>query len=201
MNEQNIKIKRVLVWCKVVKKISQILKYIFISILAVLVILGIIVLATPADSMVEDNQNGEIIISIKVGNSNIRFAEFDESAKDIVMPVSSIPALDRKFNEMSDIEAFKLSTLCFDLTGIIIMGLTLVIMIFINKTFRTIIEEGTPFCPKVLKALKLNFILILVILAITSGLLITVLAGFCLFAIYTIVDYGTVLQIESDETL
>ena len=70
-----------------------------------------------------------------------------------------------------------------------------------NRVFKIIEEEETPFSDKVLKNLLVSLLIIDVIVAMSAGIGFGALAGLITWALYTIMDYGRTLQIQSDETL
>ena len=79
----------------------------------------------------------------------------------------------------------------------IIAGIFNVIM----KAFKLIEDSDTPFDGDVMKKLKTAFIIITVYTFFFVGVGVSILAGVMFWSIYCILDYGYVLQKESDETL
>lgn len=75
-----------------------------------------------------------------------------------------------------------------------------VVFHFVAKTFKDIQESYSPFCPQILKNLKISFVLI-TILALTSSVLIGLLIGLAGWCVIHIFEYGGELQKQSDETL
>ena len=70
-----------------------------------------------------------------------------------------------------------------------------------KKIFENLINEDNPFSDKILNNLKNCFIIITVILTLSVGLGPGVIAGLLGWCIYSIFEYGKVLQTEVDETL
>ena len=70
-----------------------------------------------------------------------------------------------------------------------------------KKIFENLINEDNPFSDKILNNLKICFIVITVILALSVGIGPGVIAGLLGWCIYSIFEYGRVLQTEIDETL
>lgn len=201
MNEQTKKINRVLKCCKVVKILSKISQIAAIIATALFLILGIMAIAVPSDKF-DEGENGSINLSIKTNNGNqIHLIELTDSELAAFELTSSVPALQEHFNEMDNADLLKISLMTQALLGIIVGAAVIVIMTFINLSFKTIIEEQTPFSRKVLKKMLATFIVITAVSFFSLGLSTAVMVGFCCFALYTILDYGTILQIESDETL
>ena len=82
--------------------------------------------------------------------------------------------------------------------GMIFLKISLV---FVRKIFRTILEDGTPFSDKVVDTLKKSFVLIVLFVALATGIGIAAIIGLFLWFIYTIFQYGNDLQHLADETL
>ena len=89
--------------------------------------------------------------------------------------------------------------------GFISLGVTIAIIagifIIIMKVFKLIQNSDTPFGVDIMKRLKSVFIIITVYTFFSTGLGSAALAGVVFWSVYCILDYGYVLQKESDETL
>lgn len=87
---------------------------------------------------------------------------------------------------------------------LIVLGIILVcfaiVLHFMGKVFKNIMESYSPFRPEIVKSLKVVFVLITV-LALRSSLLIGAIIGFSLWCVFHIFEYGCELQRQSDETL
>ena len=76
-----------------------------------------------------------------------------------------------------------------------------VVMRIVSSAFKIIDEEGSPFTDRVIKRMTTTMIIVSVIVALTASFAFGALLGVITWALYTILDYGKVLQIQSDETL
>jgi len=84
----------------------------------------------------------------------------------------------------------------------IMCGITLIIFSIIGKVFSLIEKSATPFSEEVLVKLRRSFIALTVwCLLVTDSIGATAIMGLALWCVYCILDYGTTLQIEVDETL
>ena len=70
-----------------------------------------------------------------------------------------------------------------------------------KKIFENLINEDNPFSDKILNNLKNCFIVMTVILTLSVGIGPGVIVGVLGWCIYSIFEYGRVLQTEVDETL
>ena len=84
--------------------------------------------------------------------------------------------------------------------ALICAAVTVVLTLF-KKIFIALSKEETPFSASVMGRLKTCFIIMTVVLAIFVGLGAGVIGGLFMWCIYSILDYGKVLQTEVDETL
>ncbi len=76
-----------------------------------------------------------------------------------------------------------------------------ILMKLAGSVFSLIRKEDNPFTGNVIKRVVFVMITLSVILVLTSGLGKGVLCGILTWVVYTIMDYGRMLQIQSDETL
>lgn len=83
--------------------------------------------------------------------------------------------------------------------GIILICFSIVLH-FMGKVFKDIMESYSPFRPEIVRSLKVVFVLI-TILVLRSSLLIGAIVGFSLWCVFQIFEYGCELQRQSDETL
>ena len=112
---------------------------------------------------------------------------------------SSVPALQKYFDENKDSTGLVVGVY---LIGIGIMCLVMAVsMWLVSSVFDIIIKEGNPFADQVPKRILISMIIFTVVVAFTTGIGFAVLLGFVTWAVYTIMDYGKTLRIQSDETL
>lgn len=75
-----------------------------------------------------------------------------------------------------------------------------IVLHFVGRVFKDIMESYSPFRPEIVKSLKVVFVLIIV-LTLQSSLLIGAIVGFSLWCVFWIFEYGCELQRQADETL
>ncbi|SCY38071.1 hypothetical protein SAMN02910292_01526 [Lachnospiraceae bacterium XBB2008] len=103
-------------------------------------------------------------------------------------------------------EALKDHPYCIECTmalfGIAIMTAILAVMAKLaGSVFKMIRKEDNPFTDKVINRVVIVLIVFSAILFLTSGIGKGILCGILTWVVYTILDYGRMLQIQSDETL
>ena len=87
------------------------------------------------------------------------------------------------------------------IVAVVICAAVTVILTLFKKIFTDLSMEETPFSDSVMGRLKTSFIIMVVILALFVGIGPGVVGGLFMWCIYSILDYGKVLQTEVDETL
>ena len=113
------------------------------------------------------------------------------------MPNDAIPAVQNYADEHPYSLGF--GTYCLGVS--VIVFLFTVVMFLISGTFAIICKSETPFEKKVLKRVLISMIIVSVALAFTAGFGFALIGGLLTWAVYTILDYGRVLQEQVDETL
>ena len=76
-----------------------------------------------------------------------------------------------------------------------------IIFAFVRRIFKTINAAETPFEESVIKKIKGLFITVCIVLLIAVGIFAAGAAALLCWGIYTILDYGYVIQKQVDETL
>ena len=201
MNEEK-KLENIKKSCKGAKIVSKI-SFILLIVGTVLTLFSGIYLLAERKSMdekiIEASQSGKKMnVQLKAGPivlGEIKDGEF--IAKEKVE--SSNPSLNAYFEANSDSPSLLLGFYAL-LIGII-LAFASVAFYFITSIFDIIIKEGNPFTGKVIKRTLIAMIILTLIVGSNAGLAFGVLLGFLTWVIYTILDYGRVLQIQSDETL
>ena len=125
-----------------------------------------------------------------IDNGEVKLAEKMES---------DIPALEAFFEENQDSPSLLFGMYCILISFILVWFC--VAFALISSVFDIIIKEGNPFADKAISRTLVAMIIISVLVASSAGLAFGVLCGFLTWVIYTIMDYGRVLKIQSDETL
>ena len=110
---------------------------------------------------------------------------------------TDVPALrealdDHPLSIMYGIYLLTISFLCVIFT---------VVMKIISGTFALIEKEENPFTDKVIKRVLIAMIVLSTVLLFTVGSGFAVLGALTTWVIYTVMDYGKSLQVQSDETL
>ena len=75
-----------------------------------------------------------------------------------------------------------------------------VVLHFVGKVFKTFQESYSPFQPKVIRNLRITFIL-LTLYTLSTSLGIGLIVGLASWCVLNIFEYGCELQKQSDETL
>ncbi len=204
MNQENIKLSRIKKSCKVAGIVTRIAFIMCIIGCVLAIISGIVILANRVDmnaTMTEAIESGkEVAVGQRVGGVNFYLAKIDPNSINLfkyIKPESSIPAWQNYLDETP--YAFSAG---LTLIG---MGFGIGILAFalfqIYSLFDIIKKEDSPFSDKVLKKLLIALIIIDVIVALTVGFGQGAVGGLITWAVYTIMDYGRLLQTQSDETL
>lgn len=110
---------------------------------------------------------------------------------------TSIPAFEAAIEDHPYCFAYSI----FVFTMAVVALLLAIMMKVISKTFALIKNEETPFTDKVIRRVVAVLIAVTVIAALSSGLGAAIVLGIITWVVYTILDYGKLLQIQSDETL
>ena len=196
MNEENVKLAKIKKSCKTGKVVSVILCIIAIVGCVTSLIGGISILAmgkefdTTITQAIEDGKitTGDSIGSVKGININIG----DPSTLH-----SDIPAV----QEAIDDHPYSIMYGSYVLTMSLITAVAAVMMKLISSVFGLIEKEDTPFSDKVIKRVTIVMIVVSGVLLMTSGAALGILGALITWVVYTIMDYGKTLQIQSDETL
>ena len=194
--EENVKIAMIKKSCSVGKKICAILSIIAIigCVCAAVASFAIFGMGKEFDNKVQQGIEAGII------NSENEFG----SVKMININVgtvkkwhSDVPALQKILDEQPYCITY--GTYCLIMS--IFCAACTVILKLAGSVFELIIKEDTPFNDKVIKRV------VIVMIVLSAVMLFTVSAGFAAlgaittWVVYTIMDYGKTLQVQSDETL
>ncbi len=178
MNTQDTQLEQVKKSCKAVSIVLNITKIIFIVGMMVSLVSGIICLSKPEmmNSAASEVDFGNITPTFSIGNISFanRYFEQGDFAKGLGVSLLIVSAL--------------------------LLVLTITFHIF-GSIFTAIQKSASPFDETVIKKLKVTFILISVVTLFFIGLGEGVIVGVTCWAIYTIFQYGGILQKQSDETL
>ncbi len=110
---------------------------------------------------------------------------------------SDVPALQSFIDEYPMV--FAMSTYLLIVAAV--TAVAAVLMKLLGSTFASIETEDTPFNDKVIRKMLVVMIFISAMLLMTAGAAWGIVCGLATWVIYSIMDYGKTLQIQSDETL
>ncbi|MCR4991160.1 MAG: hypothetical protein K6A38_09900 [Lachnospiraceae bacterium] len=193
MNEKLEKIKKS---CKIGKTVCRIL-FIIALVGVVLTIVGAGFVLSQGGDFEQEARNaydsGYVTTGMGVGVANgvlVNIGDPDNLE-------SSIPALQKAMDEnpytvMILITILAAATICFILA---------VILKLIESVFSLIEKEENPFTDVVIKRVLTVMIIISALMLFGTGAGLGILGFIITWVVYTIMDYGRMLQIQSDETL
>ena len=194
--EENVKIAKIKKSCSVGKKVSVILCIICIVGTVLALAGGIIIFSMGKkfdNEMEQAIEEGYISTGSSIGSSNfVHFETFDVSNLH-----SDIPAWQAAIDDHP--YAISYGATCLSIAGI--TALVAVLMKLMSGTFQLIIKEDSPFTDKVIKRVVIVMIIVSAALFFTTGMAFGALGGIVTWVVYSIMDYGKTLQIQSDETL
>lgn len=187
MRDEMVKLEKVKKSCKISKIISNIIAC-FVTIGCVCAVVATIILGVVGHEKI----NSEIAKSIESGNASF---EVDD------IKIDGMLELNVKLNEMvaKGEYAEAITIICIFMA--VVMAAVAAVFWMMVSIFKMIAESNTPFTIDILKRLKAVFIIVAVIAVIVSGLGTGVIVGCIGWSLYTIFDYGFVIQQEIDETL
>lgn len=205
MSQENTQLSRIKKSCRLGKIVSRIFFMCCVVGAVITLVVGILMLAMSdkwEDQIADALESGEAELSasmrlsvFKVDYMNVDLSDL-QNLKDQKVE-SSIPAVEDRFDQYP----YSSSIGIYCLMMAVMVGIMAFALFQISDAFRIVEEEETPFSKKVMHKLLVTMIIISVILAFTIGMAYGVIGGFITWAVYAIMDYGRVLQIESDETL
>ena len=203
INEENIKLQNVIKSCKAARVCSRVIMIMLMVATVLTLITGIVMIANK-DSMDAKIKEGisesDIKKELSIGSFKIGTINGDDVAfADGLELESSVPALQKYFEDNQDSYALLIGFYCI-FAAVICAILTFAVWMILS-VFNTIIKEGNPFADSVPKRILISMVTLTVLVAVTTGAGFAVLLGLTTWAVYTIVDYGKQLRIQSDETL
>ena len=204
MSQENIKLERIKKSSHVGRIVTRIVFMICVVSSVILLVTSIVMIANRVsmNEQIKAAYEGvdDVDVSKEVGPVRVHLFRISKGSFDITKYQkieSSIPALEKAMNETP----YSLSlafTLLISGFNVILLA---VAMYQLYSVFDIIGKENSPFTSRVLKKLLFALIVIDIIIAFTAGLGTAAIAAIVTWALYTIMDYGRLLQIQSDETL
>ena len=204
MSQENIKLERIKKSSHVAGIVTRIVFILCVVASMILIVTSIVMIAdrTNMNEQIKAGIEGanDVDVTKKVGPVNVHLLRFSKDSFDITKYQkieSSIPALEKALSDTP----YSLSLGFTLLTAGLNVVLLAIAMFQLYSVFDIIGKEDSPFTPRVLKKLLFALIVIDIVIAFTSGLGTAAIAGLVTWALYTIMDYGRLLQTRSDETL
>ena len=187
MRDEMVKLEKIKKSCKISKNLSKMIACL-LTVGFVCAIAGIIVIGVIG----HDNINSELKKSIESGDSTFNVDDID---------INGMVQLNVKLNEMAEQgEYAEALTIICAFIAVVTAAIAIVFWMLVT-IFKMIAESNTPFTVNVLNRLKTIFIMVTVIAVLSSGLGMGVIVGCIGWSLYSIFDYGFVIQQEIDETL
>ena len=194
--EENVKIARIKKSCNVGQKVSGILFVICViaSICALVAGIYIFSIGREFDGYVgQAIEQGIMTEGNSMGTSSVIHIE----VFDVNNLHSDIPA----WQAAIDDHPYAISSGATFLFLALATAVAAVMTKLLSGVFAMIIKEDSPFTDKVIKRITIVMIAVSVIMFFTTGMAYGVLGGIITWVVYSILDYGKTLQIQSDETL
>lgn len=182
MREQDLKLAKVKKSCKTAKTVCNVFK-IIVLVGAIVCIVGAVVCFCLRDTI-----NATIVSEA----ANVTFSNIETNG---IFQLSFDP---HRFVE-NGLFAQLITVYCS--IGAISCFFVAFIFSKIRKIFLMIEKSESPFTENIMKELKKTFIMISVLTALFMGIGSVVIMALVFWCIYCIMDYGTAIQIEIDETL
>lgn len=204
MNQENIKLNRIKKSSHVAGIVTRIVFILCVVASMILIVTSIVMIAdrTNMNAQIKAGIEGanDVDVTKKVGPVNVHLLRFSKDSFDITKYQkieSSIPALEKALSDTP----YSLTLGFTLLTAGLNVVLLAIAMFQLYSVFDIIGKEDSPFTQRVLKKLLFALIVIDIVIAFTAGLGTAAIAGLVTWALYTIMDYGRLLQTQSDETL
>lgn len=204
MNQENIKLNRIKKSSHVAGIVTRIVFILCVVASMILIVTSIVMIAdrTNMNAQIKAGIEGanDVDVTKKVGPVNVHLLRFSKDSFDITKYQkieSSIPALEKALSDTP----YSLTLGFTLLTAGLNVVLLAIAMFQLYSVFDIIGREDSPFTQRVLKKLLFALIVIDIVIAFTAGLGTAAIAGLVTWALYTIMDYGRLLQTRSDETL
>lgn len=180
MNENNLKIKKIQKSSKAAFTVTNIVKIFLIVAAVILLITGFIMIGR------QEFFNASFDAALRYGEFTVE--EFDWAFEGQMLQ-----------HMMEDGQIALALGLYLTEMGVVLVYFT-VVLHFVGKVFKIFQESYSPFQPKVIRNLRITFIL-LTLYTLSTSLGIGLIAGLASWCVLNIFEYGCELQKQSDETL
>lgn len=185
MLEQNQKLEEIKNHCKVSSKVIRV-----IQIIAIVGLVGSIV-GTIWCFVMKETINTEIAKQVSNGVATIENFKIDGGMLKLAI----------NYDEMFQRGDYATPLAINFCIATVITAITAYLLTLLKKVFDNLIKDNNPFSDANMKYIKTGFIVMSVILLIFAGIGAGVICGLLCWCIYSILEYGRVLQVEVDETL
>ena len=186
MTNENIKLNKVKKSCHTVCTVSTVLGV--ICAIGAVLLLGLTIFAFSSGDLIANTMKQSGLINIPAVNQEY-FGDDPALMEKMALDETTF------FNSMAK------SIALFTLVRTIPCIALTIAFFMLRATFITIEKQDNPFTTKVINRLTALWVIVSVVIGLTNGLIYGILMGFFTYVMYTILDYGRVLQIQSDETL
>ena len=185
MIEQNKKLETIKKRCVTSKKVISILQ-----VIAIVGIIGALIGAICCFAM-KDTINSGIAQSVAQGKTKIEDIKISNGLLSVAV----------NYEEFYKEGNYATPAAINCVIAVVITSVVHYLLSLFKKIFDNLIKEDNPFSDRILNNLKICFIVIAVIMTLFVGFGPGVIAGLLGWCIYSIFEYGKVLQTEVDETL
>ena len=134
---------------------------------------------------------------VTLGNSIGGFKLLNVDLSDPSSLESDVPTIQEAIKDHPYCISFSVSLFC----GALVTAILAVMMKLAGSVFSLIRKEDNPFTDKVIRRVLITMVTLSVIIFFSAGMGQGILCGILTWVVYTILDYGRMLQIQSDETL
>ena len=189
MREQELKLEKVKKSCKTAKKVVGVFKILLMVVSAICFVSAAVVFG------LRNTIDTGIAKEVAARGQDAVF-----TATDIDINLG-IAYYQTDFQDLIDNGQYSEAIITVLVMAGVVVLMFVVVFILIQKIFKIMDEEETPFCESVLKRIKRIFIALAIIIALEIGLGFGIILGLVFWCIYNILDYGYALQKEVDEIL
>ncbi len=202
MSQENQKISKIKSSCNAVAIVTRIFLIIVIVGLVITLIAGVVIIANgeKLDPIMEESlsDTGSFDVTQQVGPLNLHLVNISsDDLTDGLKLESSIPGM----QEYLDEAPYSFSIGLILLVAAFSLIVSAFILFMLSSAFTIIQKADSPFTDTVIKRLMAALISIDVVMAFSLGVGFGVIGALITWAVYTIMDYGRLLQTQSDETL
>ena len=194
--EENIKLERIKKSCGVGEKVTMIFCIIAIVGCVLSLIAGFTILNMGKDfdaKFAAWNEYGHMSVGNSIGGIKMLHINLEDPSS----LESDIPAISEAIKD----HPYAVEVSMFAFVAAMLTAIMAVLFKLIGSVFSLIRKEDNPFTDKVIRRIVIVMTVLSVIIFFSSGMGYGILVGILTWVVYTVLDYGRTLQIQSDETL